>query len=122
MTRWKSGWIYLLGAVIVCVVVTSAVEAQCAKCIQPPGEPWQCGNTFYNAANGCEVGPGWCRTLGSCEGQLGDACEVDPRKCTFDQWTCGRPLGEEWRLESYTVKHRFAGPASAGAKTGKDKA
>ena len=118
MTRWKSGWLYLLGAVIVCMVVTSEVDAQCAKCTRPPGATnEECHHTFYNGANTCVTDPtGLCSHLGTCQGQLGDPCEVDPYRCTFDQWGCGRPLGEEWRLESYTVEHSKARPASAKDK------
>lgn len=113
MTRW----IYFLCAVVVCIVVTSAMEAQCSMCVRPPGEPWQCGHTFYDAANGCVSSATDCKTLGSCEGTFD--CEVS---CPVEQWVCGRPLGEEWRLESYTVELPVARPLPVAGKTANDKA
>lgn len=104
-------------------LVTSAVEAQCARCIQPPGEQVQCGNTFYNGANGCVISsPTRCDLLGSCEGQLGDECPNGNGVCPVDRWACGRPLREEWRLETYTIERPAARPASVARKTTKEKA
>lgn len=103
MTPSKRHWLYILGAVAVCIVVTSAMEAQCAKCVKPPGERKQCANTFYDGANGCVVSATDCSELGSCEGEFN--CEVS---CPVEQWACGRPLGEEWRLEAYIIERPAA--------------
>ncbi len=116
MSSSKTHWLHFLGAVAVCMVVTSAMEAQCAVCIQPPGERRQCGNTFYDGANGCVVSATGCTELGSCEGQFN--CEVT---CPVEKWACGRPLGEEWRLESYTVELPVARPVPVAGKTANGK-
>lgn len=112
MSRSMRSWIYLFGAVVVCLGMASAMEAQCSICVHPPGERAQCGNTFYDAANGCVVSATGCTELGSCEGQFN--CEVT---CPVEQWACGQPLGEEWRLESYTVELPAAQPVPVSGKT-----
>ena len=119
MARPTWRWVHLLGAVAVCMALTSAAEAQCAKCYWPP--PYtsaQCGNTYYNGANACVVSGAQCSYLGTCQGQLGDECESGPGMCPFDKWTCGRPLAEEWRLEAYSIER----PAPVAEKTRKNKA
>lgn len=121
MARSKRRWLDFLGVVVVCLIVTSAVEAQCAKCIWPPGEPVQCGNTYYNGANGCVISsPTSCALLGSCEGQLGEECPTGAGTCVVDRWACGRPLGEEWRLETYSIERPTVQPAAGARKSSKD--
>ena len=122
MAHSKRRWMSFLGVVVVCIVVTSALEAQCARCIQPPGEQVQCGNTYYNGANGCVVSSTSCELLGSCEGQLGDECASGAGTCPIEKWACGRPLGEEWRLETYAVDRSTVRPASVAGKSAKAKA
>ena len=117
--RSKRYWLYFLSAVVVCVGLTSAVEAQCAKCLMPPGQTTpSCGNTYYNGANACVISPTECSYLGSCEGLLGDECPAGPGLCPVDRWACGRPLGEEWRLDAWTVDV----PAPPVQTVGTDKA
>lgn len=123
MAQSKTHWLYVLGLVVVCIVVTSPLEAQCAKCYWPP--PYTnatCGNTFYNGANACVVSGPNCSYLGSCVGDLGPCEDPGQQVCVVDRWACGTPLQDEWRLESYTIERPAARPAPVAGKTGKDKA
>lgn len=120
MARLKGQWLYLLGAVVVFILMAPSMEAQCARCCQPPGEGWSCCHTFYNAGNGCEhnLGAGICEELGECQGDLGE-CEGT---CVQEKWACGRPLGDEWRLERYTVEFPGTRPMALAEKERKGKA
>jgi hypothetical protein len=121
MARSTRHWLYFLGIVAVCFVVTFSLEAQCARCCQPPSQMggWDCCQTFYSAGNGCEhdLRAGTCKELGSCEGDAGDC-----GRCVQEIWACGRPLEEEWRLERYAVEFPGTRPAVLAAKERKGKA
>src|SRR5687768_2190246 len=122
MSHSKRHRLHFLGAVIVSIVVTSQTEAQCARCCQPPsaGGAYDCCHTFYNAANACVHGQGTCRTLGSCQGDLGP-CEAPGQvACTVERWACGTPLKDEWRLERYTIELPAARPVPIAVITAKD--
>ena len=122
MARSKRPWLYFLGALVVCIVATTPLEAQCAKCCLTPSGP-DCCHTFYNAANTCLwSGSNTCSHLGNCQGELGACGGPGEEVCPIERWACGRPLHEEWRLVGYTIERPIARPALLAGKTRKGKA
>ena len=100
----KKNVLYLVGVLLIAIVIASPMQASCSKCSWPP--PYTnatCTNTYYNGSDGCLTSGPNCVPIGSCSGPLGDDC--DPNSgCVLDQWACGAPLAQEWRLESFTVE------------------
>lgn len=108
----------LVGALVLCVAVTSSIEAQCKHCSFPPPYTYAiCADTYYNGAVGCIIGTGGCAHVGSCEGILGPQCPPG-NVCVEDPWTCNEPLKNEWRLKSVTVQASKSA-AHDGRKPGK---
>jgi len=102
--------------VVVALSLVAAPEplmAQCMECkAPPPHTAFQCGNTFFNAADGCliSVDRNYCMTIGQCVGDAGDPCTL---RCPLEKWACGgKPLSEDWRLVRVAVRVAPAGSTS----------
>lgn len=97
----------LASAVLVLLLAATPepLMAQCMECkAPPPYTAFQCGNTFYNAADGCAISADrrYCAHIGTCAGQAGDPCTL---RCPLEKWACGgKPLAEDWKLVRVTVQ------------------
>ena len=103
MTRQTAS---LLGVVTLFLIVASdPMMAQCMECkVPPPYTAFQCGNTFYNAAEGCLISASAtvCQHVGTCAGDVGDPCFL---RCPIEKWACNaKPLSEDWRLVRVAVQ------------------
>lgn len=87
------------------IVVSDPLMAQCMECkAPPPYTAYQCGNTFYNAAEGCLISASGtaCQHVGTCTGDAGDPCFL---RCPIEKWACNsKPLSEDWRLVRVAVQ------------------
>lgn len=97
---------WLLGAVALFLIAASdPVMAQCMECkVPPPYTAFFCGNTYYNAAEGCLISASAtvCQHIGSCAGDAGDPCTL---RCPLEKWACHtKPLSEDWRLVRVAVQ------------------
>jgi hypothetical protein len=111
---------WLLGAVALLFITPSdPLMAQCMECkVPPPYTTVQCGNTFYNAADGCLISQSGtvCQHIGTCTGNAGDPCSL---RCPLEKWACdSRPLSEEWRLVRVAVQVAPIEPASSSEADG----
>ncbi len=73
--------------------------AHCRTCYWPP--PFtapSCGDTDYDAGTGCIISNTYnaCDSVGECDGPLGECT----RDCEENQWACGKPLLDTWRVAS----------------------
>ena len=96
-------FVFLVFAAVL-LVAPEPLNAACMECkLPPPYTAFYCGNTYYNAADGCLITNSGrtCGHVGSCSGEFGDPCFL---RCPLQIWACGKPLSEEWRLDRVTVE------------------